>query len=423
MQNITKKIRWLLLAIPFLSGCGTLSQMSSPEGTQELLTHESLDGDVDSVVRHYMAQKSVPGMTVAVIHNHGSPQFYTWGVTDAVNRYPVRPDTLFALGSLSKGITAEVVACLVSEGQLNWNDSLATLLPPGTPLSKDAQKITLLELVTHTSGLPRQNMDVPMLGKFIRYLGTGDNFYAELDSDNVLRYLANWRAPRNKTPQYSNTGYALIGYILKHKTGEDIQSLASRYIFRPLHMANSSFTPQKLKGYPQRALGHAGDQPKFIPRGQLTPDWHFSNNMVAAASLYSNAEDLAAYARYHVSTTHNPLLDSVFDEVRNTDIQRPDGVQGIAWTTDFIGLEKITYQVGYIGGYSSFIGYDKEKGNAVVVLQNIFNWSNYIGIALLMDMAKKDGLTPTSPTSALSSRQTPAVSGQAQPRAAAQPGA
>ncbi len=70
------------------------------------------------------------------------------------------------------------------------------MLPPGTPLSKDAQKITLLELVTHTSGLPRQNMDVSMLGKFIRYLGTGDNFYGELDSDNVLRYLANWRAPR-----------------------------------------------------------------------------------------------------------------------------------------------------------------------------------------------------------------------------------
>ncbi|KAI3490311.1 hypothetical protein L1887_45770 [Cichorium endivia] len=233
----------------------------------------------------------------------------------------------------SKGITAEVVACLVNEGQLNWNDNLATLLPPGTPLSADAQKITLLELVTHTSGLPRQNMDVPMLGKFITYLSTGDNFYGELDSDNVLRYLADWRAPENKVPQYSNTGYALIGYLLKHKTGEDIQSLASRYIFRPLQMANSSFTPQQLKGYPQRALGHAGDQPKFIPRGQLTPDWHFSNNMVAAASLYSNAEDLAAYARYHVSTTHNPLLDSVFAEVRNTDIQRPDGVQALSAMT------------------------------------------------------------------------------------------
>lgn len=93
-------------------------------------------------------------------------------------------------------------------------------------------------------------MDVPMLGKFISYLSSGDNFYGELDSDNVLRYLANWHAPQHKMPQYSNTGYALIGYILKHKTGEDIQSLASRYIFQPLQMANSSFTPQTLKGYP-----------------------------------------------------------------------------------------------------------------------------------------------------------------------------
>ena len=96
-----------------------------------------------------------------------------------------------------------MVACLVHEGQLNWNDTLATLLQSGTPLSAGAQKITLFELVTHTSGLPRQNMDVPMLGKFIRYLSTGDNFYSELDSDNVLRYLANWRAPKDKTPQVS----------------------------------------------------------------------------------------------------------------------------------------------------------------------------------------------------------------------------
>ncbi|WP_312817675.1 serine hydrolase domain-containing protein [Atlantibacter subterraneus] len=390
MQNTTKQFRWLLLVVPLFSGCGTLSQMSSPAGTQELLTHESLDGDVDSVVRHYMAQKSVSGMTVAVIHNHGEPQYYSWGVTDETHRYPVRPDTLFALGSLSKGVTAEVVTCLVNEGRLSWDDKLAALLPPGTTLSADARNITLLELVTHTSGLPRQNMDLPMLKKFIGYLGSGENFYGELDSDNVLDYLARWQAPQSKAPEYSNLGYALIGYILKYKTGEDIQTLAARYIFRPLNMVSTSFTPEQLKGFPQRALGHAGDQPKFIPRGQLTPDWHFDNNMVAAASLYSNAEDLIAYARYHVSKTDNSVLDVVFAEVSNIYYQRPEGSQEIAWATDFIGREKITYQVGYIGGYSSFIGFDKEKGNAVVVLQNAFNWSNYIGMTLLLDMAKND---------------------------------
>ncbi|MEB6633025.1 serine hydrolase domain-containing protein [Kluyvera cryocrescens] len=390
MQNITTRFHWMLFVIPLLSGCGTLSQMSSPAGTQELLTHQSLDGDVDSVVRRYMRQKKVSGMSVAVIHNYGEPQFYSWGVTDAAHRYPVRPDTLFALGSLSKGVTAEVVAYLVNEGQLSWDDKLATLLPSGTPLSADAQNITLLELVTHTSGLPRQNMDFRMLKKFIGYLGSGENFYGELDSDNVLHYLADWRAPQSKTPEYSNLGYALIGYILKYKTGKDIQALASHFIFRPLKMVHSSFIPQELKGFPQRALGHAGDQPKFIPRGQLTPDWHFTNNMVAAASLYSNAEDLIAYARYHVSKTDDSVLDVVFSEVSHAYFQRSDGSQDLAWVTDFIGREKITYQVGYIGGYSSFIGFDKEKGNAVVVLQNAFNWSNYIGMTLLIDMAKND---------------------------------
>lgn len=73
-------------------------------------------------------------------------------MTDAKNRYPITADTLFALGSLSKGTTAEAIALLVNEGRLHWDD---TLLPPGTPLSDDAKRITLLQLVTHTSGLPR----------------------------------------------------------------------------------------------------------------------------------------------------------------------------------------------------------------------------------------------------------------------------
>lgn len=46
--------------------------------------------------------------------------------------------------------------------------------------------------------------------------------------------------------------------------------------------------------------------------------------------------------------------------------------------------------MGYIGGYASFIGYDRAHGNAIVVLQNAFNWSNYLGIALLRDLARKD---------------------------------
>ena len=375
--------RFMPAFIFLLAGCGTLSQTSAPVGDRVYLTHATFHENVDDIVQHYMQQKQVPGISIAVIHRGGPTRYYSFGVTDRVHRYPITPDTLFALGSLSKGVTAEVIIQLVDQGKLRWSDTLADLLPEGARLSADAQHITLLQLVTHTSGLPRQDMDLTMLQQFVRYLDTGENFYGNLDSDKLLSYLADFSAPAVRMPHYSNLGYALLGYILRTRFHQDIQTLASQLIFKPLKMNQSSFVPETLAGYPLRALGHAGDQPKFIRRGTLTPDWHFHGNMVAAASLYSNARDLSAYLRAHFSATGDAALDRAFAAVEQAWYQQGAQVQNIAWVTD-------TYQVGYIGGYSSFIGYDKRNGNAIVVLQNGFNWSNYLGIALLVDLATQD---------------------------------
>jgi CubicO group peptidase (beta-lactamase class C family) len=359
-------------------------------GDRVYLTHATFHENVDDIVQHYMQQKQVPGISIAVIHRGGPTRYYAFGVTDRVHRYPVTPDTLFALGSLSKGVTAEVIIQLVDQGKLRWSDTLADLLPEGVHLSADAQRITLLQLVTHTSGLPRQDMDLTMLQQFVRYLDTGENFYGNLDSDKLLSYLADFSAPAVRMPHYSNLGYALLGYILRTRFHQDIQTLASQLIFTPLKMNQSSFVPETLTGYPLRALGHAGDQPKFIRRGTLTPDWHFHGNMVAAASLYSNARDLSAYLRAHLSATGDAARDRAFAAVDQAWYQQGAQAQNIAWVTDTFEGQQITYQVGYIGGYASFIGYDKRNGNAIVVLQNGFNWSNYLGIALLVDLATQD---------------------------------
>lgn len=373
-----------------ISACGTLSQTSAPVSDKVFLSHATFNENVDDIVRHYMQQKQVSGISIAIIHQRGEAKFYSYGVTDAVHRHPITPDTLFALGSLSKGITAEVIIELVDRGELHWDDTLATLLPANVALSADAKRITLLQLVTHTSGLPRQDMDLSMFIKFIGYLRSGENFYGNLDSDTVLGYLADFQAPAQPAAHYSNLGYALLGYILKHRLHQDIEALAQRNMFQPLGMTSSSFKPQSLRGYPWRALGHAGDQPKLIPRGQITPDWAFSNNMVAAASLYSNARDLIRYLDAHLHDGAGASLNAAFAQVNHGYEQHGNQSQNIAWVTDTYGEQKITYQVGYIGGYSSFIGFDKQNGNAIVVLQNAFNWSNYLGIALLMDLAQKD---------------------------------
>ncbi len=383
---MNRQLSPVLLASLLLVGCsGTLSQMSVPSDATTLVAQNGQPMPVDAFVTRYMQQKQVSGVVVAIIHHNGPAEFHCYGVTDSKNQYPIAPDTLFALGSLSKGTTAEVITLLVNEGRLHWDDTLLTLLPPGTPLSNDAKKITLLQLVTHTSGLPRQPMNLLSLEHLLAYLSDGENFYHELDSDKVLGYLRTFNAPASREPEYSNLGYAILGYILNYQTGESVETLASRMIFQPLAMRNTSYAPQTLRGYPQRALGHAGDQPKFKSRGALTPDWQFSNNMVGAASLYSNARDLIEYARAHFSPTHHAALDKAFADVSVEYYAREKEAANIAWVTDTLGEQKITYQVGYIGGYASYIGFDKAHQNAVVVLQNSFNWSNYIGHAILQN--------------------------------------
>lgn len=92
--------------------------------------------------------------------------------------------------------------------------------------------------------------------------------------------------------------------------------------------------------------------------------------MVGAASLYSNARDLIEYARAHFSPTHHAALDKAFADVSVDYYPREKEAANIAWVTDTLGGQRITYQVGYIGGYSSYIGFDKANQNAVVVLQN-----------------------------------------------------
>ncbi|MBQ4796788.1 serine hydrolase, partial [Pectobacterium versatile] len=109
-----------------LCACGTLSQVTMPARYDAYLTHSSFPANVDDMVHHYMKDKSVSGISIAVIHNQGPAQSYCYGVTDEQSRYAITPDTLFALGSISKGITADVVSQLVLQKKLRWEDTLAT---------------------------------------------------------------------------------------------------------------------------------------------------------------------------------------------------------------------------------------------------------------------------------------------------------
>jgi CubicO group peptidase (beta-lactamase class C family) len=277
---MSKSHRFIVLLPLFLTACGTLSDMhvdENPQDVKELACTGDINAMVNGVAEKYLHKEKASGLAIGIIRNDGVARTWGYGYTNAVNGYKIDGQTLFALGSVSKGVT-----------------------------------------------------------------------------------------------------------------GEDIQQLAYDFIFDSLKMGNTSFYGSKLKAYPYRAIGHAGDQPKFIRRGEVVPDWSFNKNMVAAASLYSNVDDLLKYLRAHIDDSQPGELSAAIQVTEKVYYPRQIEAANIAWVTDTKSNQKMTYQVGYIGGYSSYIGFDKKHKNAVVVLQNTFNWSNYIGHDLLLKMAMAD---------------------------------
>ncbi|MFL6656457.1 MAG: serine hydrolase domain-containing protein [Massilia sp.] len=378
-----------LLAI--LTGCGTLSRMEvDPDAGPAMALARSgdLKMEVDRLVQPLIDKGETTGMVVGVLSPDGASQFFGYGVTSQLDGRRPDGNTLFAIGSLSKGFLGATTAILVQEGALRWDDTLETLLPKDVVLSPDAKKITLLQLATHTSGLPRQPFTPETMRYFLEYLFTGNSFYRHFTRPYVLDYMASFKGPGEVKPQYSNIGYGLLGYILEQRTGKQIDVLVSEKMLQPLHLERTGYAPAQLPGYAERARGHAGDQPKFIRRGQPVPDWEFTDIMRGSAALYSSASDLLGYARAHLYASGDAVRDAALRETLKVRFERPVEAAATSWIVDDIDGRKITYQVGLVAGYTAYLGMDVQNRTTVVVLQNNFNWNNRIGHRLLLRMAR-----------------------------------
>jgi len=372
-----------------LAACGALTttelNADDLETAHYFVPGETLQEKVDSLVQPMVEDGHTPGVIVGVLLPDGSKTFFGYGVADQDTGLKPNGDTLFAIGSLSKGFLGAVTALLVDEGTLSWDETLRALLPPNTPLSPDAEKITLLQLATHTSGLPRQPLTFQTLRYFVEYLFDGENFYRHFDHDYIFDYLADFEADNEGQPLYSNIGYGLLGYILERRTGLSVDELLEHKIVGPLGLECTGYKPETLPCFSTRGHGYAGDQPKFIPRGQPTPDWHFTPIMKGAAALYSNAGDLLTFAAAHMKGQRT-RFDAVLASNLQVRFPRAARAAAIAWIVDDVEGEPIAYQVGIVAGYTSYLGIDVRHKTAVVVIQNSFNWDSSVGNKLLLNL-------------------------------------
>ncbi|HET7174835.1 MAG TPA: serine hydrolase domain-containing protein [Gammaproteobacteria bacterium] len=384
------RIVLLAAAAVCLSGCATLTTMDLDRDDSGALRYErshDLEAAVDSLAKPVLASGETPGILVGVLTPDGQTRYFSYGVADKDTGAPIEPDTLFQVGSISKGFLSDLVAVLVDRGELHWDDTLEQLLPPGTPLSPDARKITLLQLATHTSGLPREPMVFQTFEYLVQYTFTGKNFYRHFTAAFALDYLKDFEAPKDREMRYSNIGYGILGYVVEIKTGHTLDELMARYITSPLGLYSTGYEPQLLPGYAERAHGYTGDQPFFMARGSPTPDMQFTELMKGSAALYSDARDLLSYAAANLKDDGDHLTH-VMQQNLQAQMVGTEDVPTMGWFVDDIDGEEITYQQGLVAGYSSYLGLDRRHHTAVVVLQNSFNWHYRIGHPLLLRLAK-----------------------------------
>lgn len=238
-----------------------------------------LDG-LDGYVQETMESWGVPGLALAVVKDGSVVHARGYGVREVGRDAPVDEHTLFAIGSTSKAFTTAALAMLVDEGELSWDDP-ATRHLPGLQLHDPypTRKLTVRDLVTHRSGLPRCDR-----------LWYGTSY----DRDEILRRVRHCEPTSSFRSRfgYQNIMFLAAGEVVSEVSDIRWDAFVEGRIFGPLGMERSSTSVDSLEGMPNVASPHEEID------GEVRPvPWRDIDNVGPAGSINSSVAEMARWIR------------------------------------------------------------------------------------------------------------------------------
>ena len=316
----------------------------------------------DSAVRTLLATrvrtfpdtaKHGEGIVVGLLDANGARRIVALGV-DA--------NGVFEIGSITKTFTATILADMVVRGEARLDDPVAKYLPSSAHIpSRNGRQITLGDLATQSSGLPR------MPSNFAPRDQT--NPYADYSVDQMYAFLAGYQLPRDigETYEYSNLGMGLLGHTLALKVGLSYEDLVKRRVLTPLGMRETaiSLTPAMRSRL----------QPGHDAEGKVVPNWDLPT-LAGAGALRSTANDMLTFLAANLDTTARPLARAMRDA--HTPRREAGSAAmriGLAWHILARPTGSIVWHNGGTGGYRAFAGFDPVRRVGVVVLCNSGNES------------------------------------------------
>jgi serine-type D-Ala-D-Ala carboxypeptidase/endopeptidase len=356
-----------ILALTLLAGMAPLqAPTTAPATVQDEKTmppvalaelKSVLDRDMAPVLQSGALEPSTGGgVTIGVIQ-HGERHIFTYGTA--------KPDSVFEIGSITKTFTGLILAQMVQQGKVRFDEPVRELLPSGTVAKPTAgAEITLLDLSIQHSGLPR------MPDNF--HPAEPDNPYADYDSKLLYTFIAKQGVslPANAPFGYSNLGVGLLGQALANRAELPYGALLHDQITGPLKMQDTgiALTPAMKARFIQ---GHDGEH-------KPAHAWDI-DALAGAGGIRSTAADMLTYleAQLHPDRLPADALRGNFGKTLPAAIADTHTVRAEAGASMHIALNWFRidetgnyWHNGGTGGFSSYALFNPEKDFALIVLSN-----------------------------------------------------
>jgi serine-type D-Ala-D-Ala carboxypeptidase/endopeptidase len=288
------------------------------------------------------------GAVIGVIQ-HGTRRILTYGAA--------KPDSIFEIGSITKTFTGLILAQMVEQGRVKLDEPVRELLPPGTVAKPNGPEITLLDLATQHSGLPR------MPDNF--HPADPQNPYADYNAADLYAYIAKHGVAKSADAGflYSNLGFGLLGQALANCAKTSYPELLRTELTEPLRLNDTTVTlsSEQQKRFIEGHLAGPGYRPAHA--------WDL-DALAGAGAIRSTASDLLTYLEANL---HPKQALQLAGAIEMSHELRADAMVGmriaLAWL--YKPQEGAYWHNGGTGGYSAFALFNPKLDYGIAVLVNM----------------------------------------------------
>lgn len=263
--------------------------------------------------RPIVVQRGVPGLIAGIVDKDGLVALGAAGVRRLGSPSMISKNDLIHLGSCTKAMTATVIAMLVEDGTLSWDQTVGQSFPElGVSMHEQWRGVTIAKLLQHRGGAPAD----------LRFDGLWDRLCASNDPPPKQRMelvravvARNPEAPPGSKFIYSNAGYAIAGTVAEHAAARGYEELMQQRLFKPLEMTSAGFGAPGTADRNDQPRGHTEKGKTIEPgRGADNPP-----AIAPAGTVHCSMEDWSKFLRLHLNAAMGEprlLKDESFERLQ-----------------------------------------------------------------------------------------------------------